>query len=148
MWWFWVITAGIFFVIEIMTVGFLVFWLGLAALLAACTSFFTSNLLIQTVVFVISSTLFIIFTRPIVNKFLKLDKNTSTPTNIYSIIGKEGIVIENIDTLEFTGKVKVAGQYWTAISDTNIEKDTHIKVLEVQGVKLKVEPIYETSKIN
>ena len=145
MWWVWLITAGVFFIIEILTVGFLVFWLGLAAIIAMCVSFFTSNILIQTTVFVISSTLFMIFTRPIVNKFLKITKTTSAPTNVYSIIGKEGIVLEDINTLEFTGKVKVAGQYWTAISDTNIKKDTHVKVLEVQGVKLKVEPIYETS---
>ena len=31
MWMFWLIATGIFFVIEIFTVGFLIFWLGIAS---------------------------------------------------------------------------------------------------------------------
>ena len=34
MWVFWLIAAGIFFIIEMATIGFLVFWLGIGALLA------------------------------------------------------------------------------------------------------------------
>ena len=69
MWEFWLIAAGIFFIIEIFTTGFLIFWLGLASILAMITSFFTTSLIIQTTVFVIFSTIFMIFTRPLVNKF-------------------------------------------------------------------------------
>ena len=64
MWQFWVIIAGIFFVIEMATVGFLVFWFGIGALAAMVVSLFTTNIAIQTAVFVISSAilLFFIFT--------------------------------------------------------------------------------------
>ena len=55
MWYIWLIAAGVFFVVEIMTVGFMIFWLGVAALLACLVSLITSNLIIQTAVFVISS---------------------------------------------------------------------------------------------
>ena len=46
MWYIWLIAAGVFFVVEIMTVGFMVFWLGVAALLACIVSLFTENLVI------------------------------------------------------------------------------------------------------
>ena len=142
MWVFWLIASGVFFVIEILTVGFLVFWLGIAALLAMCTSFITANVGIQTAVFVISSIILILCTRKLSEKITK--KTGNLPTNVYRIIGKEGIVLEEISPLNYTGKVKVSGQIWSAISDTNIPKDSKIKVLSVEGVKLKVEEIKDT----
>ena len=43
MWQFWLIAAGVFFIGEAITVGFLIFWLGVASLITMCVSFFTSN---------------------------------------------------------------------------------------------------------
>ncbi len=37
------------------------------------------------------------------------------------------------------GKVFVKGEYWNAFSDQPIGKDRKIRVLEVQGLRLKVE---------
>lgn len=84
MWYLWLIAAGIFFVIEIATVGFLIFWLGIGALLAMVTSFITDSILIQTAVFVVSSSILIPLTKPLVNK---LDKGKTVKTNAYSLVG-------------------------------------------------------------
>ena len=46
MWLFWLVAAGIFFVGEIITVGFLIFWLGIAVVLAMLTSFFIEKVVI------------------------------------------------------------------------------------------------------
>ena len=62
MWQIWLIIAGICLIIEIMTVGFLIFWFAIGALLAMVVSFFTNNVIIQTSVFVISSTILIFVT--------------------------------------------------------------------------------------
>ena len=94
MWQIWLIASGVFFVIEIFTVGFLIFWLGVAALLAMLISFFTNSIILQTSVFVIASALLIFATRPLVNKIQKKD---ATPTNVYSLVGKKGIVVEDIN---------------------------------------------------
>ena len=144
MWSLWLIAAGIFFIMEIATVGFLIFWLGIGALLAMCTSFITDSLFIQTAVFVISSSLLIPLTKPLVKK---LDKDTTVKTNAYSLVGKTGIVIADIDTIQATGQVKVDGQVWSAKADENIEKDTEIEVLKIDGVKLIVKPRV-SSKVN
>ena len=139
MWILWLIAAGVFFVIEIYTVGFFICWFGVGALVALVVSLFTTNLYIQTVAFLVSSCLFLILTKPIVKKFVKTtDKK---PTNVYSLIGKEGIVLEDIDTLNFTGKIKVNGELWSAIADENIEKDSKVKVVSINGVKAKVEKV-------
>lgn len=146
MWKFWLIAAGISFVIESFTVGFLVFWFGIGALIALVSSFFIENIIIQSAIFVATSSILIVLTKPLVKKFIK---NTKTvPTNVYSLIDKEGIVLEEIDNIQGTGKVKVKGELWSATADTNIGKNSKIKVVSVNGVKLKVEKVIDTSKVD
>lgn len=94
MWQVWLIISGIFFVMEIMTVGFLVFWFALGALLTAIVSIFTDNIIIQTAVFVISSTVLMFLTKPFVKKLSRTDK---VQTNAYSVIGKRGTVTREIN---------------------------------------------------
>ena len=140
MWSFWLIVAGIFFIIEMATVGFLIFWLGIGALLAMVTSFITDSIVIQTVVFVITSGILIPLTKPLTDKFIS---KKTVATNTYSLIGKHGIVLANINPIEATGLVKVNGETWSAKSDDGeiISKDTEIEVLAIDGVKLVVSPV-------
>ena len=137
MWQFWVILSGIFFVIEIATVGFLVFWFGVGALIAMVVSLFTSNLAIQTAVFILSSTVLLFFTRPFVNKF---SQNEEVQTNALSIIGKKGIVTKTINPITGEGQVKIGTETWSAKSadEAKIEKGMEIEVLDIDGVKAVV----------
>ena len=141
MWPFWLIIAGLCLVIEIYTVGFFIFWFGIGALFALLVSFLTNNLFIQIGVFLVSSSLLVISTKPLMKKFTKNEK--TVPTNFFSLSGKQGIVTKKIDSDNSTGQVKVKGELWSAISDKEIEKDAKVKILGVDGVKLKVEKIDE-----
>ena len=125
MWVFWLIAAGIFFIIEMATIGFLVFWLGIGALLAMVTSFITDSIVVQS----------------IVNKFIKVPKEVKT--NAYSIIGKKGIVISKINNIEGNGQIKIDGDVWSAKSadDIDIPKDTEIEIVEIDGVKAVVKKV-------
>ena len=102
MWLVWLIVAGFFFILEMATTGFLVCWLGVGALLAMFLSFVIDNVVLQVVVFAIASIILILLTKPLVKKFV--DKKT-IPTNIDSIIGKEGMVTETIDSVKGVGQV-------------------------------------------
>lgn len=138
MWQFWLILSGIFFVIEIATVGFLVFWFAIGALFAMVVSLFTSNIAIQTTVFVVSSTILLFFTRKFFNKVTK--KENEIQTNAYSIIGKRGIVTKNIDPIEGKGQIKVGTEVWSAksVDDRKIEVGIEVEILEIDGVKAVV----------
>ena len=140
MWQIWLIIAGVALIVEIMTVGFLVFWLAIGALIAMVVSFFIDRILVQTAVFVVSSAILIFATKPFVKKFANT-KNVKT--NAFSIIGKEGLVIKEIDSIYEKGQVKVSGETWTAIGkdDEKIPVGTKIKVTEIDGVKAIVVPI-------
>lgn len=139
MWQFWLIAAGVFFVCEMLTVGFLIFWLGIGSILAMIVSLFTDNLIIQTAVFVISSGLLIFLTKPFVEKFVT-KKEKKINTNVYSLIGKIGIVTEEINPLLGTGQIKVGTETWSATSNDEsiISKDSEIEILEIKGVKAVV----------
>lgn len=148
MWQFWLIVAGIFFIGEIFTAGFLVFWVGLGAILAMITSFFTDSLIIQTAVFVVSSGLLLFLTRPFVNKYVAKDQD-DVVTNAKSIIGRKAIVTEDIDPLKSVGLVKVGEEVWSAISDTQnlIPKGTKVEILDIDGVKVVVKPDEATETV-
>lgn len=145
MWQFWLIAAGIFFIIEIATVGFLVFWFGIGALIAMVVSIFVPNVYIQALVFIVSSTLLIFFTKPFVNKFVNKEKTIAT--NAYSIIGRTGIVTKEINDLKGTGQVKIGGETWSAktLSEETIPENTEIEVVKIDGVKAIVQ---EFSKLD
>lgn len=139
MWQVWLLIAGLFFIGEIATVGFLIFWFGVGALIAMIVSLFTSNIIIQTTIFIISSTILIFATKPFVKKFADVKK---TNTNVYSIIGKKALVIKTIDPIHSVGQIKLNGEVWTAESENNeiIEEGSEVEVLEIKGVKAIVKP--------
>ena len=138
MWKLWVILSGLFLILESITTGFLVFWFSVGSVFAMIVSFFTDSIVIQTTTFIISSTILIFATRKFVNMFLKQDK----PNNINSFVGKIGKVTEDIIPLDNKGQVKVGGESWSAISETNenIPKDTEVIVTKITGVKAVVKP--------
>ena len=134
MWQFWLIVAGLFFVGEIFTLGFLIFWFGIGALFAMIVSFFSTNIIIQTTVFLITSTIFILATKPLVKKFVDV-KNTNT--NVFSIIGKKALVIKDIDPIHSSGQIKLNGEVWSAETENDeiIKEGSEVEVLKINGVK-------------
>lgn len=138
MWHFWLIAAGIFFIIEMATVGFLMFWFGIGALITMIISFFISNIYIQAIIFVVTSTALMLLTKPFVNKFI--NKDTTVMTNAFSIIGRKGIVTKEINPILGTGQIKVNGEIWSAktSSDNIIPENTEIEIIEIDGVKAVV----------
>ena len=145
MWQFWLIVAGLFFVGEIFTLGFLIFWFGIGALFAMIVSFFTTNIIIQTTVFLITSTIFILATKPLVKKFVDV-KNTNT--NVFSIIGKKALVIKDIDPIHSSGQIKLNGEVWSAETENDeiIKEGSEVEVLKINGVKAIVK-LVESEKV-
>lgn len=150
MWQFWLIAAGIFFIVEMATIGFLVFWFGIGALITMIVSFFVPNPYIQAVVFLVTSTLLIFLTKPFVNKFINKEKNIVT--NAYSIIGRTGIVTKEINPIEGTGQIKVGGEIWSAKTDLNetIPENTKVEIVQIDGVKavVKIDSKISNEKVN
>ncbi|MCI8309173.1 MAG: NfeD family protein [Clostridia bacterium] len=138
MWKLWVISAGLFLILESITTGFLVFWFAIGSIVSMIISFFTDNIIVQTSAFLISSIILIFATRKFCNFFLKNAK----PKYVNTMVGKTGKVTVDIVPIDGTGQVKIGGETWSAISkdSSQISKDTEIVVKEVDGVKVVVMP--------
>lgn len=126
-------------VLEIATINLVSVWFAVGAFLAAVTTLVTDDLTIQIAIFVISSAVTLACTQPIVRK---LRTRKIIPTNLDRVIGKIGIVTEQITKLE-PGEVKVDGKRWSALSTKKIEVGRKVEVLSIDGVKLHVKEVKE-----
>ena len=135
----WIIIFLVLLFIELVTINLVSIWFAIGALASAISTYFTDNITIQIIVFIVVSVIALIITKPIVKK-LRVRK--IEPTNLDRIIGKEGVVTKEISKNTY-GEVNVKGSIWTATSKKEIKMGASIKVLKIEGVKLLVEEIKE-----
>ena len=143
LWAIWLILCGTFLLIEIFNISFLLIWPGFGSFFAFIASVLGAPVEIQIAVFAISTTIMIIFMKPLTKKLFKNKDNTKM--NNDAMIGKKGIVIKEINSTEEVGQVKVAGELWSAITlnDEKIKINEIVEVTKVDGVKLIVTKINE-----
>ena len=135
----WLITFLVLTFIELITVNLVSIWFSIGAVAALISSYFTDNIYIQIIIFIVVSSISLILTRKIVSK---LRGNDFEKTNLDRVIGKIGIVTEEITKLE-PGEVKVDGKKWSAISTKKIDVGSKVEILSIDGVKLKVKEVKE-----
>lgn len=138
----WIIILIAALVIEILTTGALVsIWFCFGAGAALIAAFFNTPLWIQILLFVIISVLMLLFTRPLITKFIQPEEH---PTNADRIIGETGIVTEKIENLTGNGYIEVGGRSWPArnieASDV-IEAGEKVTIIRIEGVKVIVKKI-------
>ena len=139
MFWIWlgIIIALTF--IELITINLTTVWFVVSGLVSLLLSFFIDSFVIQFSVFVILGIILLCTTRKYLVSFLRVKEQK---TNLDRIIGMEGIVTEEIRK-NHNGEVKVDGKCWTAYADKKIKVDKTVKVLLIDGVKIKVEEVDE-----
>ncbi len=133
----WIIVIVILTIIEAATVNLTTIWFVGGGIAALGVSFLTDNFVIQFGVFVVVGVLLVTTTRPAAVRFLK---KKSVPTNADRVINMQGTVTEDINPTK-TGEIKVDGKTWTAFAEERIEEGKIVRVVAIEGVKLKVEKI-------
>ena len=142
---FWLVAAVFFLIVEAATPALVSIWFALGAFVALIAAFFGAQLWIQILLFLVASAVALVVTRPLAKKYL--DKK-HVPTNADMVIGKEGIVTEEIDNLSAHGAVSCQGKVWTArsLDEKVLAEGTKIKVHAIEGVKLIVTPAEDSAK--
>lgn len=136
----WLIALIVLIVIELATMGLTTIWFALGALVAAITAALHAPVVLQVVLFLVISIVSFIFTRPLAVKYFNRDR---VRTNVESLIGRQGVVISEINNVEGIGQIQVGGQEWSArtrMDDMTVPVGTVVVVYAVNGVKLIVEP--------
>ena len=136
---YWLIAMILFIIAELATMGLTTIWFALGALVALAVAVVGGPGWLQILVFVAVSVLMMFCFRKVA---LNLFNQNREKTNVEGVIGKKGIVIEDISNIHAAGQVTVSGQEWTARSvddDITIEKGEVVVVRAISGVKLIVE---------
>ena len=129
----------LFILIEIATMGLTTIWFAGGALLAVVASALGLPLAVQIVLFFAVSFILLYFTRPIAVKYFNKDR---IKTNAESLVGRQAIVISEIDNLQGIGQVTVGGMEWSARTvEAGIRLDVGsvVNIIAINGVKLIVE---------
>ena len=136
----WIAAAVVLAIIEGLTMGLSTIWFAAGAVVAAIFAYFGVSLTVQIFIFLIVSAILVIFTRPIVQKKLKVGKEK---TNVETVVGQTCVVMADIHPYS-VGQVKLGGQIWSAVGNgenQEIKAGEMAKVLGVEGVKLIVESV-------
>lgn len=135
---FWTAAILIFGIIEAVTAQLVSIWFLVGAIGAVISAACGADILIQIVVFIAVTIIALIFTRPLVKRFINPKKQK---TNADKAVGQTGIVTVDIDNINSAGQVKVLGNVWSARSENGekIPSGSRVTVKRIEGVKLIVE---------
>lgn len=140
--WLWSILAVVLLIMEIFTAGFFMLPFGIGAGVAAVLAFFDVEPLWQTLTFIAVSTLAFVALR----RFA--DRMTHEPPEKMGadrLIGKGGVVIEELTPNSPVGQVRVDREEWRAEAPDYdlVAVGTKVVVEAIEGTHLKVRPVGE-----
>ncbi|MGN0384361.1 MAG: NfeD family protein [Lachnospiraceae bacterium] len=135
----WLLLLIVMIVTELITMGLTTIWFAGGSIIAIILAVLHVPVAIQIAAFLVVSIVLLIFTRPIAVKYFNHDR---LKTNVESMIGRQAVVISEIDNLNGIGQIQVNGQEWSArtVEDGQVIPVGEVVVVKaVSGVKLIVE---------
>lgn len=135
---YWLLAAGVLLVLEMLTLGLTSIWFAGGAFAAFIASLCHAPVAIQVLCFLVVSIVLLIFTRPIAEKYFNRNREK---TNVDSLAGQQGRVLEEINGFLQTGKVLLNGMEWSAVSENEgdiLGADTKVTVVRIEGAHLVV----------
>lgn len=135
----WLVILIVFVVIEIFTLGLTTIWFAGGSLVAIVVAALGGPVWLQIMIAAVVSGVLLFFTRPIAMKYFNRDRER---TNAESLVGRQAIVISEINNLQGIGQVTINGMEWTARSimdGQTIEPGDIVIIRGINGVKLLVE---------
>ena len=134
----WLAVAIVLLVVEIITLGLTTIWFAGGALVACIAAALQADFLVQMILFLVVSVVLLFFTRPVAIRYMNKNR---TKTNSESLVGKEAVVLQEINNLKASGQVQLNGIEWTARAENMedvIEKGAIVCIKKIEGVKLIV----------
>lgn len=144
---FWLVVLIISIVVEAISLGLASIWFAGGALVAVIAAALNAPLFVQIILFLAVSLLLLFFTRPVAVKYFNKDR---IRTNVESMVGRQAIVISEVNNLQGTGQVTVGGQEWSARSSNDkirLAVGAVVQVIAINGVKLIVKEDEQMQKV-
>ncbi len=143
-WHSWMIVLIVLLILEIFTPGFVAGVLGIAAIAPALITLVAPKtaITVQLLVYVIAAAVLFVFIRPIMLRFMPAFNKKGEQTNALSLIGKKGLVTQQIEPNGTQGRVKCGGDDWRAATAGKepIAEGCEVVVISIEGCTLTVAP--------
>jgi membrane protein implicated in regulation of membrane protease activity len=136
----WFIAGLVLLLTELFAPSLILMFFGLGAwIVTALYLLFNIGLPTQLIVFAVSSIVLLVFLRkklkPVFLGYVSSKQNSGQ--NMDDFFEKEAVVVARIEPGK-PGKVEFNGVAWDAVSDSIIDVDSRVKIIDRSGLKLKV----------
>ncbi len=131
-WVLWMVAAAALAAGEILTLGFFLGPVAVAAVLAAGVAALGAGVAVQLTVFIAGSVASLAFLRPIARRHMHTPARLRTGTA--ALVGRQALVLDRVDA--DGGLVKIGGEEWSARpfdQDSSFEPGTRVEVLAIDG---------------
>jgi membrane protein implicated in regulation of membrane protease activity len=131
-WVVWMLAAAALAVGEVLTLGFFLGPLALAAVAAAVVAAAGVGVELQFAVFILGSIASLAVLRPIARRHLRTPPQIRTGTA--ALVGAPAVVLERVD--RDGGQVRIGGEIWSARSyddDQVLEPGARVEVMKIEG---------------
>lgn len=127
----WIIVGVICLIIDLLSATMFMLWVGGGCFVAALVSWLAPTVAwAPWAAFVVSSSILLYLGRPLVRRF---QDQELVPSNVDSVVGRHGIVLQAIDPLTNTGRVRIGSDEWRARAEERIEAGERVRVLAIEG---------------
>ncbi|REJ79051.1 MAG: NfeD family protein [Acidobacteria bacterium] len=140
-WIIWGILGVLLIIAEIFTLGFVLFWFGIAALIAALASFLGAGLLAQFLIFVIVATALTVMSRTIFYQYNPFGNDEEYLTGVDTLPGQIGTVKKGSKGALKAASVNVYGSTWKAFpidDEDDLKEGEKVEVVRVEGSSIYV----------
>lgn len=139
-WLIWMILAAIFIVGEIFTAGFFIMWFGIGAAVAGILALLGAAPGWQLAAFVLVSLVLVLVSRKFANKITK-EQPPGIGANRF--VGKQGVVLEEINNSKGSGRVRMDREDWRAESEDGsiLPSGERVITVKIEGTHLIVKSL-------
>ena len=141
-WLIWMAVAAVFIIGEIFTLGFFLLWFGIGAAVAGILAIFGLGGSWQWGAFAVVSGVLFVLSRRFAERFSK-----KQPPGIGAdrFIDKKGVVLEEVDNIKNSGRIRMGKEEWRAESDTGevIPAGKMVEVTRLVGTHVVVKTLKE-----
>ena len=136
-WILWTVVGVSLIIAELFTLGFVLLWFGLGALVAAFVGFLGFGFVWQFLAFALVSITLTVLSR----KIFKSSESNTLKTGIDSLPGQIGMVSGASKGSLYVGEVKVFGTTWNAfpeIGENPLKEGEKVEVTRIEGSSIYV----------
>ena len=132
---FWVVVALGALAIDIATSSFMFIWFAIGAIVAVIAVVFNAPIVVQAIIFIAVSSVFMAVGYPIVKKTIKKTVN-KTLTMEEAYIGREFTITKDVDV---KANIKFEGIYWTVKNvGKPLKEGDLVQIIGIEGNKLLI----------